>query len=1310
MATIFELKELKQTQTPLFLFTFRLNSGAVARWCTHQVEVGGETYEARILGHNLFEMRADSEAGIDSISKLTVTLANADSYGSQIERSTGWKGSKVDVQFLFFDLKSGAPASESAVVFRGIANSPEEVTETTLRLSASNRMNLQRLLAPEVRIQRRCPWKFPASVEQRAEAAEGGERGKYSPFYRCGYSPEVSGGAGSMNGETPYASCDYTRPQCEQRGMFSLDAAARVTRRFGGIEYVPPTIQVRSYGEKSAHASAALENEGRYNDFVPLVYGTAWYTPPIVFARNDGNLTRMEVLLSMGEIQGVLKVLVGDVDIPMGQADTDMTATGWYSVVSQGGRTGGFNPDFADGAGNPSGDPYGSMAFLSLVVPNRVNDGKSLPRVQVLLEGLKVARYGSNGAYLGEAFDSNPAWIILDILGRSGWTLDEIDLASFAEAAAYCAQPIDALDLHGNPVLISRFQCNLVLRRRRSVADVIRGIRGGARLYLTHGLDGRVQLRVENTIALQQSSKPDWSNSEEELDGGWPRYEFGDGATGTGGILRRENGGPAIRFWSRSAADTPNRVSVEFQDAFNEYQQDSLSLVDIDDVLRTGQEISVPLNALGIPNFHQAARIVQLQLKKSVRGNTYAQLETSVRGLGLQPGDLITVTYLKEGFLRQPFRIKSVAPGVNFRTALITAQIHDDAWYVDTALESNPGTRRQPGYGIGLPRPLLGNVMDEEGEPQLGIEETAGEESAEGPSTMSLKVGFICPRQPSAGNLNIPILNLSPTISDSGGSLGGGKTYYYAVSALGGDGSESALSFLVRATIPPLSDTNVVQLTGLSFAPGTAGFHVYRGGDPVRLFRIASDQPVAASFLDAGLPNQLETAPDENFDHANLYWRFEQQPEIPATIHTASTIGNDSLEMPANEYRGMLVRITKGKGKGQERPVASNTATTLATASPWATEPDSSSVFVVAEAGWHFGAMGRTSPLEFEVPRRVGNTVHVSARSANVNDKECAYELSPLTRWMIGSGGGAPLDTQPPGKPAFGMHPTGQGTVEVMGIGFEELNNTRTITAGKLTLHYWNELSGAAPGGLVQAVDDEATTLLLAAAGSAQPGSYVQVDGEIMAVTGVFEGGTVYEVTRGAHGSAAEPHDQAALVYQLIRKVYVLPFPRDFFGSPASGSYCFPVYLPDVRIASAELIVVNARGESEPFQLCLTTSTDYGLRTLSGGQLSIQVEGYLAIQADVAPPLIVEESHSVRDIFAVVRESAVGSAIELRLRQDSEEYCRLTIPAGSTVSNVVTGFGLPPLAAGAQINLDILSVPQGGAGTPGRDLTVTIRL
>ncbi len=1309
MPTISELKELSTTETPLFLVTCELPDGGIERWSTHRVRVNGETFEARILGHNLFEIRSDADEGVDSVSQVSLTLANADSHFSQIERGIGWKGSKVSVQFLFYDLRQDIAVSETRAVFRGVANAPDEITESSLRLTLSNRLNFQRLLLPQVRIQRRCPWKFPATPEQRQEARNGAAEGRYSPFFRCGYSAEVTGGTGNLNGGLPYASCDYTREQCEQRGMFDLDEQGRSTGRFGGFEFVPSTTLVRSFGDKAYHASPVVENEARYNDFVPLVYGTAWYAPPVVFARNDGNLTRMEVLIGMGEIEGVLKVLVNDVEIPTGRAGTNMTATGWYNIISHGGRGGAFNDDFLDANGKPAGDPYGSMAFLSLVAPSRIHDGRTLPRVGVLLHGIKLSRFDPQGGYLGEEFDNNPAWVILDILRRSGWSSDEIDLASFGAAAAYCAELIAAVDLYGNPVQMPRFQCNLVVRKRRSAAELIRGIKNASRLSLGQGDDGRLRLQVEDSLARQQPTKPQGSNSPEPLNGGWPSYEFGDGTLCSAGILRRENGEPAIRFWSRSTVETPNRYSVEFQDAFNEYQQDSLSLVDIDDTLRTGQEISVPLNALGISNFHQAARVIRLHLDKSIRGGTYAEFTTSVRGAGLRPGDLIALTYLKEGFQRQPFRIKSIAPGLNYRTARITAQIHSDAWYTDWVDGvGSTGSRRQPGFEIGLPRPLIGKIFDEDGEPQFEVTERI-ENTGDGQVKVWLSVGFIAPAQPVCWDGRIPIVSLSPVISDAGGTLKGGQALYYAVSAIGADGGESALSFLVRATIPPGASTHSVRLVSLSFAPETTAFNVYRGKTPTHLYRIATHNSVAEGFTDTGLPIQLLTAPDENYDHANFRWRLELQPECAVTLQSAVTVGNGALDMPPNGYSGMTARITKGKGSGQERAILTNSTTTLTVDKAWETELDASSTFVVAEAGWHSGATSRTSPVEFEVPNRVGATVHISGRSANVNDTECAFELSPLTRWRIGSAAGG-LDAGVPPKPVFGLYEAGQGTVELLGAGFANLDNTRTVSAGTLTLHYWPELAGPPNYALAAAAGMADTFLDLSSAGGIESGNLLQLGDEVLHVTSVDEAGHRCEVLRGSAGTTPAAHAAGTLVYRLSKRVFIVPFARDFFGSPASGQFSYPIFIPDVRIAAAELIMTNIRGNSEPSLLAFTSTLDSGLRTLSGGQLSIQVEGYLAIQPDVAPPLLVDEPHSVRDIYAVVREAPSGSPIVLRLKQNAESYCTLTIAPGSTISEVMHGFGLPQLAAEAQLSLDILSVGDSASGSPGRDLTVTIRL
>src|SRR5687767_11131599 len=119
MISIHDAKRPALCETPLMLFECRLASGSVERWSTHRVILDGNTYQSRILKHNLLEMRSASEGAVDASARLIVTLANADSYFSQIARSTGWKGAKLIVRFVFFDLKTGDAASESTVVFRG---------------------------------------------------------------------------------------------------------------------------------------------------------------------------------------------------------------------------------------------------------------------------------------------------------------------------------------------------------------------------------------------------------------------------------------------------------------------------------------------------------------------------------------------------------------------------------------------------------------------------------------------------------------------------------------------------------------------------------------------------------------------------------------------------------------------------------------------------------------------------------------------------------------------------------------------------------------------------------------------------------------------------------------------------------------------------------------------------------------------------------------------------------------------------------------------------------------------------------------
>ena len=1310
MDPIAVIKEQTLAQTPLLLFDAVLADGQTEHWSTHAATLGAVQYSARVVSNDLFEVQAASESGVDAIPRIRLTLANADSRFSQIESSTGFKGAEITATFLFYDLELGAAASDSQVVFRGVLNPPDEITETAFRITAINRMNLQRVLLPPVRIQRRCPWSFPATLEERQEALDGGAEGAFSRLHACGYSADLPGGTGNLDGGSPFTGCSFTRADCEARGMFDSDNASNTTRRFGGIEFVPASILVRRAGQRDRSSSAVAVNEARYNDFIPLLYGVNWSEPPVVFARNDGNLTRFEAVLSIGEMNRVVKVLVNNIEIPAAVNGRDMTASGWWSVFAGGGRTGGFNLNFTDSSGAPLGDPYGSMAAISIVVPNQINDGKTLPRVRVLTEGVKLEQFDNTGASLGSSFSDNPAWILLDVLRRSGWRKAELDLPSFAEAAAVCDETIAATDNQGNAISIERFKCNLAIHDRRTAADVVRGIRNNARLQLNYRQDGRLAVYVENSLLLQQPTKPEGSNSTDPLNGGWPAYHYADGsAVGTAsGILRRPDGAPAFRMWSRPTADTPNRLSIEFADQFNEYQQDSLAVVNIDDVRRTGQEITGRIVIDGPPTFDQSGRLLQFFLDRSIRGNRFIELETSVKALGQNVGDIIAVTYEKEGLLNQPFRIQRLEPGENYRSVRITAQIHDDAWYNDTngQLTLIPPSRRLGDPLSQIPNTLSGDIVDGEGDESFSIVEIQSAAS-DGSILTELEVGFQPPASGASPVAGPPIVSLQPAISSTGGSLEGDQTLYYTVTAVDSDGLEGSPSFIVRAEIPAGAPTFTVQLDGLSFTAGAATFSVYRGETPSLLRRIADGQAIAASFLDTGLPEDLHASPDPQFDHANFYWRMEDVDEQFATISGPDSVGNPALALAADSLVGHSVRLIRGKGAHQERTVVNNSSDTIFVSPPWAIEPDLSTIFTVADSTWRFGGRARSSPARFAVPNLEDRVVQVTGRAANAQNVESLEGLALVTRWRIGGGGVGVVDSEPPPQPSFGVNAFGDGTFRLGGIAFSTLENTQTISAGVWTLHYVNELAAGAGLTLASAISDTDGSLTLNAAGPAAVGDVLQVGTEVLAVTNVLNGGLDYEVARGFCGSTAIAHSAGADVLHLARRTETISFRRSFFGSPEQAPWAHHAILPGARLVCSQLVLTNTQGQSPAGEALFSGLQAGGLRSLRGGQLTFQIEGVFGVLDNATPILSVQENLAIRDVYAIVKSAPLGSDVQLAIRQDGALLTQLAIANGQTQGTTVDGAGLPFLQAESQLTLDVLAV---GTQYPGSDLTVTIRV
>ncbi len=1309
MSTLYSLKEAAVAATPVLCFDITFSDGHVEHFASESIVLDGQSYLRRVTAQQLHENSLGSDDAIGYYSRIGLTLANADGLMTQLEQARGFRGAEVLARFVFLDPASNAPAGEPVVVFRGTADAPSLMDESQLQLTAENRFALFHAKLPATPIQRRCPWHFPYDAETRQQAATGGEEGRHSLFYRCGYSPDVSGGAGNLDGAIPFAGCRGTREDCAQRGMLSVDEAGRATRRFGGFTYLPASILVRTHGSRSSQLADVHANQARGNDVAPLVYGKGWLSPPLIHSFNDGNLTRLLYLLADGEVDGVDRVVVNGIEIPLAVEGQDMTSTGWHKIVASGARNGSYLPKPDNNGVYPESDPHGSLATLQVVIPNAIQKGSSQPRTEVLLRGMRLLTVASDGTEAGRTFTDNPAWVLLDVLLRSGWRRDELHLASFASAAQHCAFPIQVALWDGSSQTQSRFSCNLVLQKRRSVGEILRGLREASFLFLRARLDGRIEVVVESTLALQQSSASELSNAAEALAGGWPAYEFGDGTEGRGGILRSPSGAPQFRMFSRGAADSPNRIHAEFQDVWNEFQTDRISLFDSREVHRTRQEIAANSRALGLSTYHQAARSVYAQLKRSTTGNRYVEFVTGLRGIGIRPGDLITITYLRHGLLRQPFRVLRVRPSANLETARIVAQWHDDAWYADAILEELGGLDRyrNPAGIYGSPRPLVGTLVLPDGSSQFDVSEASQIES-DGAYRVLLHCGFVVPSNRVGPTVVPPVSSLTANVHAGGGSLPPGATLYYRLTTLDATGEESVVSSPIVVVLPSVGGGYAVQIPALSAPAEAAEIRVYRGSSPDVVYAIDTIPASAASFTDVGLAYQPLVPPDPNFHHANFYWRGELLPAVSADAAGAASITYSSASWLENQFQGKLVWIVNGKGKSQERTILSNNANTLFV-DPWDIMPDISSVFAIAEPTWQFGTKTTGSPAAFEVPNLAGSTVHLLGVSANALDLEAPAGRAVVTRWQIGGGSVFPADSDIPGEPFFALAADGAGTLLLSGLGFADLQNTSTIQTGTLQIYHYDELRDYPSASLAAFVNLSATTLTFTQDPGFVEGEVFQLGREILRVVSRGAGNS-YTVERGVLGSsaAAQPAEQPVFALSLQSMSFAVPL--QFFGSPASGAFRQSFYLPHARVASARLTFTNSVGASPDGQLAFTPLADFGLRTGYGGQYALYVEGYLAIEDDAAIPLIVDRDHSVRDVFATLESPPTGGPVELDILLDGEVYCSLAFAQGMPFSNVVSGVNLPPLRAGAKLTVNVRSVVHYGNTIPGKDLSIRIRL
>lgn len=313
-----------------------------------------------------------------------------------------------------------------------------------------------------------------------------------------------------------------------------------------------------------------------------------------------------------------------------------------------------------------------------------------------------------------------------------------------------------------------------------------------------------------------------------------------------------------------------------------------------------------------------------------------------------------------------------------------------------------------------------------------------------------------------------------------------------------------------------------------------------------------------------------------------------------------------------------------------------------------------------------------------------------------------------------------PTDSAAPSEaPSFGVGKgrTG-GSLEFSGFAFADTaTNTASVSSGVITMYYADELHPPAAGAKLSGAIT-ATANYLIGTGELVPGwagytsgmsELIMIDGEILQATNPGLSLNGANLLRGQKGSTAAAHAAGAKIWLLKKKTVQVSFPPEFFGG-AGGWYDYApvVNMPSIRLCAADLYVTNSVGNSPVKTIWLGSQVEGGLRSGSGSQIELIVEGVLGIEAN-AVAVTVPNSVSLSQIFAVVDQAATGAGLACVVKVDGVAIGTLTAAAGFPTLAGIDWSALDGvvIAGGAQLSVDVTAV---GTTFPGKRLRVIVRL
>ncbi|MBM3776458.1 MAG: hypothetical protein FJW37_15050, partial [Acidobacteria bacterium] len=129
--------------------------------------------------------------------------------------------------------------------------------------------------------------------------------------------------------------------------------------------------------------------------------------------------------------------------------------------------------------------------------------------------------------------------------------------------------------------------------------------------------------------------------------------------------------------------------------------------------------------------------------------------------------------------------------------------------------------------------------------------------------------------------------------------------------------------------------------------------------------------------------------------------------------------------------------------------------------------------------------------------------IAVSRQRIFVPDPKENITVIPLGPVLAQAAGGPSFgDTAPPPEPSFGTNASGRGVLEIAGLAFLTLENTRSIGSATFRIFYRDE-TGAASGDLAADVDAAAAIFPVSNGAGFSAGGLYLLDAEIVQVTAI---------------------------------------------------------------------------------------------------------------------------------------------------------------------------------------------------------------